>query len=460
MNFIDAHGVEILGLRREGRRRPHGAALAARQDAHGRGGQRLHEVLVDRHEGLGLADQLARQAVDDEQHADLAGFARRGNDLAVFVDCVEQDDGRAGVIVPGVVRHLLVPPAQLAGAAVDGDDGVGIGVVALAAGAVQIRIGIAGGEQDQIVLHIDGGGVPHRAAAILPAVAAPALAAGLIGRRRRIEAPHQLAGIGVQRFEESARRPLGAGIAHQDQPVIGDGRHGEGIEISRLGQGVGMLGLPDLFAGARIQRHDMTVELGGIHLAVGDRDAARLLAAAQVGIAQLGRIGPQLLAGDGVISLDIVIAGFQIEHAVHLDRRHLRGLGDAGLDQCGGAKLADIGRVDVGEGREALIVIGAAMHDPVIGMIGVQHHRIGDIDLLRDRLHLEGAGIGGRCAIGDRIDPGGGCAAAHGRGRFTETADRRRRLCGLAQRAAAKARCRQQSDRGFPHDELRTRVTA
>ena len=136
--------------------------------------------------------------------------------------------------------------------------------------------------------------------------------------------------------------------------------------MERLGQDLGMLGLPDLLAGARIQRHDMAVELGDEHFAIGHRHAARLLAAAKIGIAQLGRVGPELLSGDGVIGLDIVVAGFQIQHAIDLDRRHLGGLGDAGLDDGGGPQLPDIGFVDVGERRETLIVVSAAMQDPVV----------------------------------------------------------------------------------------------
>ena len=34
------------------------------------------------------------------------------------------------------------------------------------------------------------------------------------------------------------------------------------------------------------------------------------------------------------------------------------------------------------------------MHDPVLRMIGIQHHRIADIDFLCHRLHLERTGIG------------------------------------------------------------------
>ena len=41
-----------------------------------------------------------------------------------------------------------------------------------------------------------------------------------------------------------------------------------------------MLGFPYLLPVRAIQRHDMTVQLGREHLAIGHRDAARLLAAA------------------------------------------------------------------------------------------------------------------------------------------------------------------------------------
>ena len=48
------------------------------------------------------------------------------------------------------------------------------------------------------------------------------------------------------------------------------------------------------------------------------------------------------------------------------------------------------------------------MQDPVIRVIGVQHHRIADIDILGDGLHLEGTGIGHHPAERDGIDARGG----------------------------------------------------
>jgi hypothetical protein len=108
----------------------------------------------------------------------------------------------------------------------------------------------------------------------------------------------------------------------------------------------------------------------------------------------------ELLAGERIPGLNLIVGGLQIEHAVHLDRRHLERLGDAGLDDGRGPKLAHIAGIDLGERREALIVVGAPVQDPVVRPVRLQHHRVGDIHLLRHRLVLEAAGA--RIKTGNR----------------------------------------------------------
>ena len=162
----------------------------------------------------------------------------------------------------------------------------------------------------------------------------------------------------------------------------------------RLGQDVFVPGFPDHFAGLGVQRHHMAVHLGDIDLAIGDRHAARLRAAAQAGEFQDRRVGPQFLAGHRVIGLDHIARGFDEQDAVDLDRRGFHGVGDAGLDQRHGLELLDIGGVDFGQRRKALIVIGSAMQPPIVLVgIGIEPLRIGIGDIGRDRLHLKGDGV-------------------------------------------------------------------
>ena len=153
----------------------------------------------------------------------------------------------------------------------------------------------------------------------------------------------------------------------------------------------------------------MAVQLCNEDLAIGNGDAAGLLAAAQIGIAQFGRIGPKLLARDRVVGLNVVVAHLDIKHAIHFDDGGFHRLGDAGLDYRGGPQLPDVPGIDLGEGRETLIVIGAPVQQPIFRPVGAQHHLVGDVDILRHWLHPEGAGMGNNLAQRHGIEPGGLC---------------------------------------------------
>src|SRR5204862_752701 len=87
-------------------------------------------------------------------------------------------------------------------------------VVALARVAVVVGPGVAGAEEDEVLLRIVGAGHPDRSAAALPRVAAgrPTAAADrIVGRRDRVEAPRPLAGLRVVGVDEAADPELGAG---------------------------------------------------------------------------------------------------------------------------------------------------------------------------------------------------------------------------------------------------------
>ena len=62
----------------------------------------------------------------------------------------------------------------------------------------------------------------------------------------------------------------------------------------------------------------------------------------------------------------MIAGGDDIHHAIDHDGRVLEGVGDAGLDDGDGRQLLDIAVIDLGERRKALIVIGAAMQQPIV----------------------------------------------------------------------------------------------
>ena len=111
---------------------------------------------------------------------------------------------------------FLEIPFELAGIGIERDEGVGVEIGAHAIAAVEIRRGIAGAPVDQIEVRIVGAGVPGGTAAQLPGIARPCFGAGLAGRGNRVEAPDQLAGLGVEGVEIAAVGDFASGDAGDD----------------------------------------------------------------------------------------------------------------------------------------------------------------------------------------------------------------------------------------------------
>ena len=126
--------------------------------------------------------QLAVGAVERVEEAVAVGEQQRL--LAHAVDRrLGQHRHLRRVPVVHVVRRELVVPLERAGVGVERDDRVGVEVVAVAIVAVEIGAGIAGAPVDQVERRIVGAGDPGGAAAALPRVAFPGLAA-LLARAR------------------------------------------------------------------------------------------------------------------------------------------------------------------------------------------------------------------------------------------------------------------------------------
>ena len=183
--------VEELGVRVVASVRP---LLGA-----GRAGPEVHRVALlvgedlRRHVAL-LVDLAPVDAVDERRHPDRV-HVRAVEDVEepVLVEVgrellpveVEQDVLHRGVVVPHVVRRVLEVRLDLAGVGVHGDAGVGVEVVALADGSVEVGARVAGPHVDEVQLRVEGAGDPAVAAASLPglAVVGPRLGPGLAGLR-------------------------------------------------------------------------------------------------------------------------------------------------------------------------------------------------------------------------------------------------------------------------------------
>src|SRR5690348_9543958 len=102
-------------------------------------------------------------------------------------------------------------PLQLARVRIEREERAGVQVVARPALAVPVRVRVADAPIEQVQLRIVGARQPRRAAAALPDLAFPRVAARLAGSGNRVEAPDAIAGRRIVRVEEAAVRELAAG---------------------------------------------------------------------------------------------------------------------------------------------------------------------------------------------------------------------------------------------------------
>ena len=188
--------------------------------------------------------------------------------------------------------------------------------------------GLAGAEIDQAEIGIDGRRLPDVGAAVQIRLGAigigivrrrPGLRAARAGIGHRPEMPQLLAGLGVERRELAARLAVAAGNAGIDCAFVVERRGGDGVAVLPLADH----GAPHLLAGAGVERHEGAVELADEHLALADRHAAIVPAAAHGAdaLVEAGAVLPDQRAGARVERGDIVIAGGEIHDAVFDDRR-------------------------------------------------------------------------------------------------------------------------------------------
>ncbi len=177
---------------------------------------------------------------------------------------IEEHDVADRVVIPHIVLDLLVVPLELAAVYIERDDAVAVKVVPATVRPVEVRVWIAGAEDDEPELGIDRGRCPHHAAAALPGIAGICL---WIGRH---PAPALLPGLCVVGRYESAQRPFAPGAADDDHSVVDLRR--ERLRVPVLGAHDGRL--PDGVSVGGVERQQVIVERRDIDSAVAGRDAA------------------------------------------------------------------------------------------------------------------------------------------------------------------------------------------
>ena len=144
----------------------------------------------------------ARGAVEEVEVALLGGLGDGGDLFSVALDG-DEGGGRGEVAVPDVVMDALEVPEALAGGGVEGEEGVGVEIVAEAGCAVEVGYRGAGGDVDDAAVGVDGhagpvvgcaGGLPGVGG---PGLAMPGFVAGFAGVGDGVEGPAEGSGADV-----------------------------------------------------------------------------------------------------------------------------------------------------------------------------------------------------------------------------------------------------------------------
>src|SRR5712671_6641186 len=107
----------------------------------------------------------------------------------------------------------------------------------------------------------------------------PAVAAALARPRRGPEMPQLLARLGVERGELAARGAVAPRYAGIDRAFVIGRRGGDGVAVLPFADGR----LPEELAGLGVQRNESAIKLAEEDLALAERDAAIVPAAADGG---------------------------------------------------------------------------------------------------------------------------------------------------------------------------------
>ena len=259
---------------------------------------------------------------------------------------------------------------------------------------------IADTDQQLVEIGIVDDRVPYRAAAAqFPPVAMPGCAGeafkrfvrcGAIGPVRRIsghciEAPDQLPAIRVIGGQIAADAQFRARIADDHLAA----HHARG-HCDRIGLGpVDGDDVPQFLSTGRVEGNQPPVDRADKDFAFPNRDTAIDHVAAGMGTfcaVYLGIEPPQYFARGGVGGENLRPCGRDIYHAVDNDRRCFLSAIGIQFDRECETKVANIARIHLIEWAVALLLIGAAMGEPVIRVaFGGQQPRFVDCALLLHR---------------------------------------------------------------------------
>jgi len=321
-------------------------------------------------------DELAVLAVE---HVEEAVLRRLHQDLAHVVadlDVGEDDRLRRGV-VPGFAGRRLEMPDVLARVGPQRHDRRQEPVVA-AAGAADALIpgtAVADADVEEIQLGIVGNRIPHgAAAAALPPFAGPGgrglLEDRILERLRRVsrhsvEAPGELAGLGVVGGDVATHAELRAAVA-DDHPALDDARRARDRVALTL---VDSDDRPFRPARLRVDRDQAPIERAEIESAVPERGAPidDVAAGFRARLARHLRIElPQESPGLDVEGLELAPGARRVEHAVDFEGRGF--LAAVRIEVAGPreAEPGDVRGADFGERAEALLAVIAAIGQPVV----------------------------------------------------------------------------------------------
>ncbi len=215
---------------------------------------------------------LAGTAIEREEVAVAACGQHHPARAAAAEVALDKHRRLRGVPIVRVVRRRLVVPLHLSGVDIHGDDRAREQVVAFAARLRCIRGGgITGAEDIEVRLRIVDAWQPRMTAAVARRVETlPRLEAGIARvHRHGVEAPLLLARFRIERHQISRRIQIVAGA---DDDVIADGHRRRRHEVLLAERR--RLFVPPLFAGARVERHEIIVGRDEKQIVAPHRDAA------------------------------------------------------------------------------------------------------------------------------------------------------------------------------------------
>ena len=347
-------------------------------------------------------DQLSGCAVEHIKETVLRRLHHHRARPAVDLE-VRENHVLSGVEVPRVARCGLVVPDVLAGPGLQRDDRVNVEIVAAAGRAIGLVPGtsIAHPDIEQVELGVIRHRIPHGPAATeRPPVALPGgLGAPQMRRcigarpvRDGVEAPESLSVVAVVRRHIAAYAHLPAGVT-DDHPAVDHARRAG--DCIRLGSIHGQL-RPDQPSGLSVERDQSAIQRSEVQAPApgGEAPVDDVAADPNARFARhLGIVFPAQLPRERVVSLHFGPGGRDVDGAVNDEGGCFLSARRVQVREPGETQILHVRGVDPVERREALLVIGTAMGQPVLEIVRRRDQSLA--------VHRAGCG---RMRIGHRCD--------------------------------------------------------